>query len=187
MRIAVISPFVDRQHGTERALAELLDRLSAQHGDTIDLYAQKVSDLNYEPESSVEKTDHGRIIWHRVKALPGPHLMQFIGWFLSNRWTRRRQERVSRITPDVVFSPGINATDADVILVHAVFHRVAELHQTHDSRGLRALHRKLYYALICNLERRVYQNPRVALAAVSQHTAAQLAFSAHRRPTGPLF
>ncbi len=68
MRIAVISPFVDRQHGTERALAELLDRLSAQHGDTIDLYAQKVSDLNYEPESSVEKTDHGRIIWHRVKA-----------------------------------------------------------------------------------------------------------------------
>ena len=175
MRIAVISPFVDRQHGTERALAELLDRLSAQHGDTIDLYAQKVGDFNYEPESSVEKPGHGRIIWHRVKALPGPHLMQFIGWFLSNRWTRRRQERVSRITPDVVFSPGINATDADVILVHAVFHRVAELQQTHDSRGLRALHRKLYYALICNLERRVYQNPRVALAAVSQHTAAQLA------------
>jgi hypothetical protein len=74
VRIAVISPFVDRQHGTERALAELLDRLSAQHRDTIDLYAQKVSDLSYEPESSVEKTDHGRIIWHRVKALPGPHL-----------------------------------------------------------------------------------------------------------------
>jgi glycosyltransferase involved in cell wall biosynthesis len=175
VRIAVISPFVDRQHGTERALAELLDRLSARHGDTIDLYAQKVRDLNYEAEFSVEKTDHGRIIWHRVKALPGPHLMQFIGWFLSNRWIRRRQERLSRIKPDVVFSPGINATDADVILVHAVFHRVAELQKMRDSRGLRALHRRLYYALICNLERRVYQNPRVALAAVSQHTAAQLA------------
>ena len=175
MRIAVISPFVDRQHGTERAVAELLDRLSTQHGDTIDLYAQKVSALNCEPGSSAEKTDQGRIIWHRVKALPGPHLIQFIGWFLSNRWTRRRQERISRLTPDVVFSPGINSTDSDVILVHAVFHRVAELQQAQDSRGLRALHRKLYYALICSLERRVYQNPRVALAAVSQHTATQLA------------
>jgi UDP-glucose:(heptosyl)LPS alpha-1,3-glucosyltransferase len=175
VHIAVISPFVDRQHGTERALAELLDRLCAQHGDAIDLYAQKVSDLNYEPDSSAEKTDHGRIIWHRVKTLPGPHLIQFIGWFLSNRWTRWRQGRAARIKPDVVFSPGINATDADVILVHAVFHRVAELQQTHNSRGLRALHRKLYYALICSLERRVYRNPRVALAAVSQHTAGQLA------------
>ena len=175
MRIAVVSPFVDRQHGTERALAELLDRLSAQHGDTIDLYAQKVSDLNCEPVSRVAKLDHGRIIWHRVKTLPGPHLIQFVGWFLSNRWTRWRQERTARVTPDVVFSPGINASDAEVILVHAVFHRVAELHQTHHSRGLRALHRKLYYALICSLERLVYQNPRVALAAVSQHTAAQLA------------
>ena len=156
-------------------MAELLDRLSTQHGDTIELYAQKVSDLNCEPDSSVEKTDHGRIIWHKVKALPGPHIIQFIGWWLANRWTRWRQERTARITPDVVFSPGINATDADVILVHAVFHRVAELQQTHNSRGLRALHRKLYYALICSLERRLYQNPRVALAAVSRHTAAQLA------------
>ena len=174
MRIAVVSPFVDRQHGTERALAELLDRLSAQHGDTIDLYAQKVSDLNCAPASTAAKLDPGRIIWHRVKTLPGPHLIQFIGWFLSNRRTRWRQERTARVTPDVVFSPGINATDADVILVHAVFHRVAELQQTHDRRGLRALHRKLYYALICSLERRVYRNPRVALAAVSRHTAAQL-------------
>jgi phosphoribosylpyrophosphate synthetase len=46
VRIAAISPFLDRQPGTERALAELLERLSAQHSDTIDLHAQKVSDLN---------------------------------------------------------------------------------------------------------------------------------------------
>lgn len=175
VRISVISPFVDRQHGTERALAELLDRLSSLHGDTIDLYAQKVSDSNYEPASTAEKSEHGGIIWHRVKTLPGPHLIQFIGWFLSNRRTRRRQERAARITPDVVFSPGINSTDADVILVHAVFHRVAELQRAHDNGGLRALHRKLYYALICRLERRVYQNTGVTLAAVSRHTAAQLA------------
>jgi UDP-glucose:(heptosyl)LPS alpha-1,3-glucosyltransferase len=37
------------------------------------------------------------------------------------------------------------------------------------------MHRKLYYALLCYLERRVYKNPRVKLAAVSRHTAQQLA------------
>ena len=40
MRIAVISPFVDRHHGTERAVAELIQRLSTQHKDQIELYAQ---------------------------------------------------------------------------------------------------------------------------------------------------
>ena len=73
-----------------------------------------------------------------------------------------------------MFSPGINAIDADVILVHAVFHRIAELQKSRQSGGLRRLHRKLYYALVCSLERRVYANPRVTLAAVSRHTADQL-------------
>ena len=35
MRIAVISPFVDRQHGTERAVAELVDHLAADEGDSM--------------------------------------------------------------------------------------------------------------------------------------------------------
>src|SRR5260221_11176847 len=35
VRIAVISPFVDRQNGTERAVAELIDRLPNQHHDRI--------------------------------------------------------------------------------------------------------------------------------------------------------
>ena len=175
MRIAVISPFVDRQHGTERALAELLDHLTSQHGDTIDLYAQKVDDLSCKPDSSLETTEHGKVIWHQVRSLPGPHLIQFLAWLLSNRLTRWRHQRAGHIEPDVIFSPGINATDADVILVHAVFHRIAELQQARNRGGLRGWHRKFYYALICNLERRVYRNPRVILAAVSRHTAAQLA------------
>jgi UDP-glucose:(heptosyl)LPS alpha-1,3-glucosyltransferase len=62
-----------------------------------------------------------------------------------------------------------------VILVHAIFHRVAELQQSRPLRGLVAAHRKLYYALLCALERRIYRDPRVTLAAVSRHTAAQLA------------
>jgi UDP-glucose:(heptosyl)LPS alpha-1,3-glucosyltransferase len=175
VRVAVVSPFVDRQHGTERALAELLDRLAAQHGDTIDLYAQKVTDLICNFSSANSADNSAKIIWRRVRTFPGPHLMQFFGWFLLNRWHRWRSETASGIKSEVIFSPGINAADADVILVHVVFHRVAELQQSRRARGLVALHRKLYYALLCALERRIYRNSRVTLAAVSRHTAAQLA------------
>jgi len=175
VRIAVISPFVDRRHGTERALAESLDRLAAQYRDTVDLYAQKVSNLSCKPESTAVANAAGGIIWHRVSTFPGPHLMQFVGWLLLNRWTRSRIERRSHIAPDIVFSPGINTLDADVILVHAVFHRVAELQKSRQEGSIRGLHRKLYYALLCSLERRVYRDPGVTLAAVSRHTAAQLA------------
>jgi UDP-glucose:(heptosyl)LPS alpha-1,3-glucosyltransferase len=175
VRIAVISPFVDREHGTERAVAELLDRLSAQHQDTIDLYAQKVGDLNCRPNPAAGSNTSGKIIWHRVNSFPAPHLILFLGWILLNRWTRWRHQRATHTIPDVVFSPGINTLDANVILVHAVFHRIAELQQSRDTRSFRGLHRKLYYALMCNLERRIYRDRRVILAAVSQHTAAQLA------------
>ena len=125
MRIAVISPFVDRQHGTERAVAELVEYLAADHKDEIELYAQRVSDINLKTESAAGRNGIRRINWHRVGSLAGPHLMQFLGWLFLNRFTRWRQERTTRKRPDVVFSPGINAIDADVILVHAVFHRIA--------------------------------------------------------------
>ena len=175
VRITVISPSVDRQHGTERAVAELLDRLCTQHRDTIDLYAQKVSDLNCNADYADGASNSAEIIWHRVNSFPAPHIIQFLGWLLLNRWTRWRRQRATHTLPDIIVSPGINALDADVILVHAVFHRIAELQQARDTGGFRGLHRKLYYALMCTLERRIYRNPRVTLAAVSQHTRAQLA------------
>jgi len=31
LRLAVVSPFVDRRHGTERAIAELLERLARDY------------------------------------------------------------------------------------------------------------------------------------------------------------
>jgi hypothetical protein len=39
-----VSPFVDRRHGTERALAELLERLARDYGCEIHLYAQRIED-----------------------------------------------------------------------------------------------------------------------------------------------
>ena len=176
MRIAIVSPFVDRQHGTERAVAELIERLSTQYKDQIDLYAQRVSDIAVESSPAKRQTQTGGISFHRVPSLPGPHLLQFLGWLFLNR-AARRPHKAGANPLDVVFSPGINALDADVVLVHAVFHRVAALQNSHrlGSLRLRHLHRKLYYLLLCRLERRVYSNPRVILAAVSRHTAVQLA------------
>jgi UDP-glucose:(heptosyl)LPS alpha-1,3-glucosyltransferase len=172
LRISIISPFVDRQHGTERAVAELIERLAEKYGHEVELYAQGVTgvrNLQSEGESAGEK-----IRWHRVATVPGPLLVRFPGWLWLNRRARRRQILQSGNQPDVVFSPGINARDADVILVHAVFHRLAELQTAMDRAGVRGLHRRLYYALLCQLERRIYSDPQVTLAAVSKHTATQL-------------
>jgi len=173
VRVAVISPFVDKQHGTERAVAELVERLGAKYGDDVALYAQRVTDVR-NLRSASRASGPKQICWHRVGTFPGPLLMGFPGWLWLNRRARHRGIFPSGNRPDVVFSPGINALDADVILVHAVFHRLAELQTARDRAGLRGLHRSLYYALLCKLERRIYGDPRVTLAAVSKHTAEQL-------------
>ena len=181
MRITVISPFVDRRHGTERAVAELVERLAARYGDQIELYAQRIADLtNVAPDENFE-AQPGAIRWHRVAKFPGPHIAQFLSWLVLNRRARERNQRKSGQRADIVFSPGINALDADLVLVHAVFHRLLELQTASDGSGLRGLHRRLYYALLCKLERRIYTDPRVALAAVSKHTAEQLAHYFGRR------
>lgn len=170
----MISPFVDKRHGTERAVAELIERLAVRYGDDVDLYAQRVADIRSLCRDDEVVAMPNRIRWHRVGAVPGPLLFGFPGWLWLNRRVRQREISRSRNKPDVIFSPGINALDADVILVHAVFHRLAELQTADDRVGLRGLHRRLYYALLCKLERGIYRDPQVTLAAVSKHTAQQL-------------
>ena len=153
-------------------MAELIERLAEKYGHDVELYAQSVTgvrNLQSEGASAGKK-----ICWHRVGTVPGPLLLRFPGWLWLNQRARRRQILQSRQQPDVVFSAGINARDADVILVHAVFHRLAELQTASDRAGARGLHRALYYALLCKLERQIYMDPQVTLAAVSKHTATQL-------------
>src|SRR5207253_3528941 len=108
----------------------------ADHKDEIELYAQRVSDINLKNESAAGTNGIRRINWHRVASLAGPHLIQFLGWLFLNRFTRWRQERATRRRPDIVFSPGINAIDADVILFNAVFHRFAGFQKPAGSAGL---------------------------------------------------
>jgi glycosyltransferase involved in cell wall biosynthesis len=195
LRLAVVTPFVDRQHGTERALAELLDRLSREYGCEIHLYAERVADLECgasapPSRSSTRETgttstaSSGSITWHRVPSIPGPHLIRFLFWILANttmRWWHRvaRGQRV-----DLVLSPGINCLDADFVIVHALFRRLRELSnepsaqnkasETQSVSWLRRLHRGAYYATVAALERIVYANRKTRLAAVSRRTAGLL-------------
>lgn len=183
LRLAIVTPFVDKQHGTERVLAELLERLAANHGVEIHLYAQRVADL---PVSSLSKSapealHPGRIIWHKVSAIPGPHLFQFIWWYFANRFARWRDAKFRGLVPDLIYSPGTNAPDAGAITVHIVFHAFYEqvrpkLRLAGDSpfHWPRTIHRILYYRLIRALERRIYSNRQIALSAVSQSVARQL-------------
>src|SRR5262249_38252629 len=90
LRLAVVSPFVDKQHGTERVLAELLERLASKHRAEIHLYSQRVADLpSIQAEEVSSGSDQGRkIAWHSVSSILGPHLFQFIWWYCANRFVR---------------------------------------------------------------------------------------------------
>jgi glycosyltransferase involved in cell wall biosynthesis len=175
LRIAVLSPFVDRRHGTERALAELIERLAAKYGHEIHLYSHRIEDLQVNANRNSGPGLKSGIYFRRVPQLGWPTLFDFPFWILMNRLCRAWDSRRRRIHFDAVFSPGINALDADIVQVHVVFHRLAELQRARKEYGLRALHRSSYYALLCFLERRVYRRKSLRLAAVSTHTAKQMA------------
>jgi len=122
-----------------------------------------------------------RILWHKIPDVPGPHLVKYLWWLLANQFRRRQDRRSLGLHYDLVYSPGINCFDADAIVVHIVFHEFCRqvrgelrLRNTPLRAWPRALHRRLYYHLIMALEKRIYSNPRVMLAAVSGLVARQL-------------
>jgi len=186
LRLAVVSPFIDRRHGTERALAELLDRLAGKYRCEIHLYAQRVEDLQVSPPDSRHSANSGVIFWHKVPSLPGPHVAQFLAWMVLNGLLRRWHALIGRASFDLVVSPGINCLHPDAVIVHALFHRLQELAREEEeevtAQGgfFRRLHRHVYYGLLARLERRIYKDKRVSLAAVSDRTATLLKDYFHR-------
>jgi glycosyltransferase involved in cell wall biosynthesis len=182
LRLAVVSPFLDRQHGTELCIIEQIERLARKDHWSIELYSQKVSQLNgVRPASAVSPNEPGTIRWHQVSDIPGPHLLKYTWWFFANYWQRWRDRRSGRVRPDLTYSPGINCPDADVIVVHIVFHEFYErvrselaLHRLPLQIWPRVVHRKLYYTLVRLLERKIYSDPGVRLVAVSSLVATQL-------------
>src|SRR5438876_10449520 len=85
LRLAVVSPFVDRRHGTERALAELLERLASNEHCEIHLYAQRVDGLAVAQPGVPRAHEFSAIFWHKVPSIPGPHLLQFLAWLLDRK------------------------------------------------------------------------------------------------------
>ncbi|HEV2299742.1 MAG TPA: glycosyltransferase family 4 protein [Candidatus Acidoferrales bacterium] len=167
-RLAVVSPFVDKRHGTERRVAEWLARLAETF--EIHLYSQRVEDL-----------DLSRIVWHRIPKFPAPHLFNYLWWFTANHIWRGWDRRFRGLHPDLVFSPGINCLDADVMSVHVVFagyrrQNAASLRfRTQPLRNWPLiLHRRLYYSLIALLERHLYRDPKKSLILISRRTGEAL-------------
>lgn len=186
MRLAVVSPFVDRRHGTERALAELLERLAGDYGCEIHLYAQRVEDLQLSDQQSAPSAKSGGIFWHKVPSIPGPHVVQFVAWIFLNGFLRKWSVLFGGVSFEPVLSPGINCLHPNVVIVHALFHRLQELAREEKEELVlqgdffRRLHRRVYYGLLARLERRIYTNETVSLAAVSRRTAGLLNKYFHR-------
>lgn len=168
-RVAFISPFLDKRHGTERCVAEQVERLSQKY--EIHLYSTHVEDI-----------DRSGFIWHRIPALPGPHLLGYCWWFLANQVVRWWDSNFRGLRYDLNYTPGINCFDADVISVHVLF---SEFHrQVKDNLRFlrnpilswaRLMHRRFYYRLIIWLEHRIYPRKRSLLTAISKRTAENMA------------
>lgn len=165
--VAVVSPFIDREHGTERALAEQLERLAKSY--EIELFSEKARDL-----------DFSAIHWHRVFVPPAPQILHFAWWFFANGLSRRSYFRKARTRPELLYSPGINCFGADVVWVHIVFEELREsLRESRagdwpSSSWLRQLHRGAYYRLIASLENRIYGRERNVLVVPSKRVAAAI-------------
>ena len=167
-RIAVVSPFLDKQHGTERCVAEQLERLSFDY--EFHAYTMRVEDL-----------DLSRIQWHHIPDLPGPQLFRYVWWFIANHLSRWWNVRFRDGRYDLLYSPGINCLDADIIPVHIVFAEFYRLvkHQMKLQRNPvpswpRLIHRWLYYHLLILLENLVYVNVTTLLVPVSKKVADDL-------------
>ncbi len=166
--VAVVSPFLDKSHGTERITIEWLSHLPIEF--EIHVYSQRVEDF-----------DPSQFTLHRIPKLPGPHLFNFLWWIAANHIWRHWDRRFRGLQHDLVFSAGANCFDADAICVHIVFaeysRRVApELKYVRNRiwDWPRLLHRKLYYRIAGYVERCAYLRRGTTLVVSSRKTAGEL-------------
>ncbi len=179
-RLAVVSPFLDKQHGTERRVVEWISQLAADF--EIHIYSQRVEDLNF-----------SAVTWHRVPHLAGPHLISFLWWLAANHLWRAWHRHVRGLRYDLIYSPGPNCLDADAISVHIVFaeyqQRIRQelrLSGKPPSVWPRLIHRRLYYHLAALLERFTYTRQDIRLILIARRTADSLANFYGRREHFPV-
>ena len=168
IRLAVVSPFLDKSFGTERTVIEWLSHLP--NAFEIHIYSQRVEDL-----------PPGRFVCHRIPSIPGPGVIRFLWWFAANHLSRAWDQHARGLRYDLVYSPGINCFDADVISVHIVFAeyvRRARVALTLRRNAIRSwprlVHQRFYYRLIIALENLIYRNPKTPLILYANKTAKDL-------------
>src|ERR1700723_3156543 len=159
-RLAVVSPFLDKRHGNERRVVEWVSQLA--NSFEIHIYSQHVEDV-----------DPSKFTWHRIPKLPGPHLANFLWWFVANRLWREYDRWFRGLRHDLIFTPGPNCLDADAISVHIVFAQYVRRVESDSERANsrisywpHALHRKLYYWLAIFLEQRAYTRKNITLILI---------------------
>ncbi len=96
MRLAVVSPFVDRRHGTERALAEFLERFACSLALKFTCTLNGLMILTG-GALSTRLTYSAHIFWHEVPAVPGPHIVAYLWWFLANHVQRFWDSRFRKL------------------------------------------------------------------------------------------
>jgi glycosyltransferase involved in cell wall biosynthesis len=150
-RVAVGTPELHRQGGTERVTAEQVERWSLALD--VRVFVSRLVDVRV-PSAAVRT----------VPTIPGPNVLRYLWWFVGNSLVRLKDAR--RRPADVTFSPGVNWPDADAIGIHMVFSKYWEqvreslaLERRVPAMVLRALHRTAYVNLIRLLERHVYTGP----------------------------
>ncbi|HEV2304064.1 MAG TPA: glycosyltransferase family 4 protein [Candidatus Acidoferrales bacterium] len=167
-RIAVVSPFLDKQHGTELCVAEQVERLADEY--EFHVYSTRIADM-----------DTRKFRWHRVPDIPGPHLVKYIWFFCANHLWRWLGRVSGKVDFDLTYSPGINCFDAELIAVHMVFaeffervHGNSIAQASQSGSWFRTIHRRLFYRLIILLERQIYARPTLPLIAVSRKVENEL-------------
>ncbi|HEV2033404.1 MAG TPA: glycosyltransferase family 4 protein [Candidatus Dormibacteraeota bacterium] len=152
LNVWVVTPELHRHGGTERCIAEQVERWRTRFD--LRVYTMKAEGVD------LSGVDLRRIPW-----IPGPHLVRYIWWFGANSLARW-YARLTGPGPDLVYSPGINCSDASAMSVHIVFAKQWE--QVHSSFKLdlrrratfaKAVHRLLYWRLLRWLEGWIYSGP----------------------------
>lgn len=153
----IVTPELNKRGATERSVAEKIERW--------DDFNIRVYTMRH------EGVDLTRATVRMIPWIPGPHLLRYLWWILANRVVRA-VDSIRGGGPDVLFSPGVNALDADVIGVHIVFSQLTNRIGNGDTArlSLRSIHRAIYWRVVSLLEGFAYRGT-ATLWAHSQATA----------------
>ncbi|MBA3652986.1 MAG: glycosyltransferase family 4 protein [Actinobacteria bacterium] len=158
--LAVVSPEIHRHGGTERVVAEQVDRW--KESCDIRVYTMDCHEI-----------DVNGLLIRRTRRPPGPQLFVFVWWMIANS-VRRRIDARRLGPPDVTYSAGVNCLNADVVSVHIVFTRLLDVLKgqpplIRQRLTLRKLHTAAYWRLVRRLEQRVFRHTPELWTASTDH------------------